>query len=105
MTEHRTSAPPRMINAGLTNREIRTRKDCLRIAADAGGLPEQIISRAQAMISYLVEASNEDVRSNRWTCLLLATQMENPPADADGIIRAAIAFEAFLYGTHGHSPA
>lgn len=105
MTEHRTSAPPRMIHAGLTKWETRTRKECLRIAADAGGQPGQIISRAQAMFRHMKAAPAEDVRSNRWTCLLLATQMENPPADADGIIRAAIAFETFLSGTDGHSPA
>lgn len=105
MTEHRTSAPPRMINAGLTNREIRTRKECLRIAADAGGQPDQIISRAQAMFRHMKAAPAEDVRSNRWTCLLMASQMENPPEDADDIIRIAIDFESFIYSSGGHSPA
>lgn len=104
-TSEAAAAAPRVISPWPSSRAVRTRKECLRIAADAGGQPEQIIARAQAMARYLGEAVDEEARSCRWTCLLIATQMENPPADADDIIHTAAAFEIFLSGTDGHSPA
>ena len=106
MTNPHKPEPPRMIPAGgLSHREERTRMECLRLAADAGGTPSQIISRAVAMVRYIEAADNELARNSRWTCLRMASQMEGPVGMDDDIIRIATAFEDFVSGTRRRIPA
>jgi len=103
MSEHRTPEPPRLITMGLGMRQVRTRMECLRMAADAGGDPQQILDRAQAFVSH-IEAATEDVLDRRWTCLRMASQLLETPEDGDGIIRTAIAFEGFVFGRLPQAP-
>lgn len=89
--------PVRMYPAGLSNRETRDRLECLRIAADAGGTPDQVLARAQGMLSYIEAAADDYVRGNRWHCLRMASQMSQPPECGDDFVTMAKAFEAFVY--------
>lgn len=106
MTEGQKPAPPRMIHlGGLSHREERMRMECLRMAADAGGTSNQILARAEAMARHIEEAPTELARNNRWTCLRMASQMENALQANDDIVRIALDFEGFIYGTATQTPA
>lgn len=99
MTE-RTTALPRLAQlGGLGNRSSRDRLECLTIAAEAGGHPDKIVSRAEACVRHIEGAHSDEHRRTRWHCLRLASQTLPPPEDGDDIIRIATAFEKFISAT------